>query len=208
MLHSLFKQTTTTTTEELLLKLKTTNNTIKGENIMSYTNNKGNFNKGNNTRKHLNKGENFMKKPTRNNFRRNNQTTNDQDFDNLLKIAVFEMIEEEQRLADKTLIPNARNFEKYLFVKEQLNKLAKSNNTKLEEVHHLLNADFTIKLYVLNIDEIKIISEVSKYCSAIGLDAEQNGRLTLCATVPDVFLVYEDEMAKRKNNTQPKQSII
>lgn len=203
MLHSLFKQTTITTTEELLLKLKTNNNTIKGENIMSYTNNKGN-----NTRKHLNKGENFMKKPTRNDFRRNNQTINDQEFDNLLKTAVFEMIEEEQRLTDKTLMPNARNFEKYLFVKEQLNKLAKSNNTKLEEVHHLLNADFTIKLYVLGIDEIKIISKVSKYCSAIGIDAERNGRLTLCATVPDVFLVYEDEMAKRKNNTQPKQSII
>lgn len=167
---------------------------------MSYTNNKGNFNKGNNSRKHLNKGENFMKKQTRNNFRRNNQTINDQEFDKLIKTAVFEMIEEEQRLADKTLIPNARNFEKYLFVKEQLSKIAKSNHTQLEESHFGLNADFVIKLYVLNINEIKTISKISKFCSAIGIDAELNGKLTLCATVPNVFLAYKEEMPKNKNN--------
>lgn len=200
MLHSLFKQTTTTTTEEILLSLKTNNNKIKGENNMSYTNNKGNFNKGNKTMQQSNKGSKFMKNTINNNYRKNNQTMTDQEFDNLLKTAVFEIIEEEQRLADKTLIPNARNFEKYLFVKEQLTKLAKSNNAKLEEVHHLLNADFTIKLYILDTWEIKILSKISKFCSAIGVDAERNGRLTLCATVPDVFLAYEEEIAKNKNN--------
>ena len=122
---------------------------------------------------------------------------NNQDFNKLLKTAVFEMLKEEQRLADKTLMPNAQNFEKYLFVKEQLSKIAKNNNTKLEETHHLLNADFTIKLYVLDTWGIKILSKISKFCSAIGIDADKNGRLTLCATVPNVFLVYEDKATKK-----------
>ena len=164
---------------------------------MSYTNNKQNFNKGNNTMKQSNKGSKSMKNITNNNYRKNIQTINDQDFDKLLKTAVFEMLKEEQRLADKTLMPNAQNFEKYLFVKEQLSKIAKNNNTKLEETHHLLNADFTIKLYVLDTWGIKILSKISKFCSAIGIDAEKNGRLTLCATVPNVFLVYEDEATKK-----------
>ena len=130
----------------------------------------------------------------------NNHKTEDLFDNEVFKKAVIEFFEEEERRAKQTLIPNARNFEKYLFVKEQLNKIAKSNHTQLEESHFGLNADFVIKLYVLGINEIKIISEMSKFCSAIGIDAELNGKLTLCATVPDAFLAYEEEMVKNKNN--------
>ena len=172
MPHSLFKRTITTTTEEILLSLKTNNNKIKGENNMSYTN-KTIY---------------------------NNHKTEDLFDNEAFKKVVIEFFEEEEHRAKQTLIPNARNFEKYLFVKEQLNKIAKSNHTQLEESHFGLNADFVIKLYVLDINEIKIISEMSKFCSAIGIDAELNGKLTLCATVPDVFLAYEEEMAKKQNN--------
>ena len=208
MPHSLFKRTTTTTTEEILLSLKTNNNKIKGENNMSYTNKtiynnqKSFYTNKNNSKKHHHK---YNKT---NNLSSDNNQTEDLFDNEVFKKVVIEFFEEEERRAKQTLIPNARNFEKYLFVKEQLNKIAKSNHTQLEESHCGLNADFVIKLYVLGINEIKIISEMSKFCSAIGIDAELNGKLTLCATVPDVFLAYEEELAKRKNNTQPKQSII
>ena len=194
MLHSLFKQTTTTTTEEILLSLKTNNNKIKGENNMPYTNNKENL------------GEKIMQNTNKTIYNKTNNLSSNNNqtealFDNeVFKKVVIEFFEEEERRAKQTLIPNTRNFEKYLFVKEQLNKIAKSNYTQLEESLFGLNADFVIKLYVLNINEIKTISKISKFCSAIGIDAELNGKLTLCATVPDVFLAYEEEIAKNKNN--------
>lgn len=177
----------------------TNNKENLGEKIMQntnktiYNNQKSFYTNKNNSKKHHHK---YNKT---NNLSSNNNQTEDLFDNEVFKKVVIEFFEEEERRAKQTLIPNTRNFEKYLFVKEQLNKLAKSNNTKLEESHFGLNADFVIKLYVLNINEIKTISKISKFCSAIGIDAELNGKLTLCATVPDVFIAYEEEMAKNKN---------
>lgn len=98
------------------------------------------------------------------------------------------IIEQERIFASKTLIPNYHNFGKYLFVKKQLNKIAKSHNTSIYQSPNNIHAYFTIKLYTLDTDDFRIINKISKYCSAIGIDAELNGKLTLCFTVPDTYL--------------------
>ena len=114
---------------------------------------------------------------------------NDKTFCALVRQAFWE----EEYLKNKTLIPNAQNYDKYLYVKKQLNKICKLNNTELYEEPQTTIAYFTLKLCSIDITEMQILSKITKLCSAVSIDANLNGELEIGVTIPDVRCVLKKE---------------
>ena len=159
------------------------NNKNLGEPIMRNTNKKHTSTNNPTTQKHLSLNN---KNSNKNNS--NFVDWSDKNFRNLVRQA-FE--QEEVYLQDKTLIPNARNYEKYLYVKKQLNKICKLHNTPLYEEPQQTSAYFVLKLYLLDIAELQILSKITHLCSAVCIDANLNGELEIGVTIPDVRVVLE-----------------
>ncbi len=100
-------------------------------------------------------------------------------------------IDYKRELDQKHIVREPLGYQKFLYVKQLLSRIATDHDTKLEIHSEYLQTYISLKTWTLFTDDLKTLNKAMEYCSAAGIDTLSNGQIELNVTIPNTHVVKE-----------------